>query len=224
METPLHSKRLRGQQPPQYCRQLVKEGPPETGYRRIFLPELVYYIPQGLYRKDRGDSCTQVYRWEWEDEWMVRRTLAAWCLVCHEWNKIFTPFLYRNIFLGGSIPIHTVSLLRRTLWHSQRPYQDLIQTMDVRAEDGSTTSILLAALKCPNLRLLILSELNISRLHPKLSQHIRLLSKSCTIRMYAQWLEGDRQKLLLQLVGFLRHAQPTECTLWNPCQDLSKLF
>ena len=62
---------------------------------RIFLPELVPELVPGLYRR-RWDLVDEVQGWEEELERVIRRTLTACCLVCCEWNKLFTPLLHTS--------------------------------------------------------------------------------------------------------------------------------
>ena len=149
-----------------------------------FLPELTRNILPGFYKylnKSSGD-----FDWEDEEESVIQSTLAACCLVSREWNRIFTPILYGDIFLAGKKPLLTRSLLHRTLCQTQPAHKALVKTMTiVPAEDGSTANLLSICFSLPNLRKLILDleRFDLSTLNPNFVLQLRSLSKACTIQM-----------------------------------------
>ena len=145
-----------------------------------FLPELTRNILPGIYKRGRTR-----YR-DNEDKSVIQSTLAACCLVSHEWNRIFTPLLYGDIFLAGKKPLLTRSLLHRTFRQTQPNHKTLVKTMMISpAEDGSTANLLSICFSLPNLRKLILDfeQFDLSTLNPNFVQQLRALSTPCTIQM-----------------------------------------
>ena len=183
---------------------------------RIFLPELVPELVPGLYRR-RWDLVDEVQGWEEELERVIRRTLTASCLVCWEWNKLFTPLLYRNITLSRGTSPFNVSILRRILWHVRPNYKAFISTIKVEgAKDVSTAGFWLAvSLNLPNLCNLTLDGLDPAILHPRFAQHIRLLYKRCTVvlRRNVNYGGNTKWESLQGWLRFLRSSQPTICEL-----------
>ena len=116
----------------------------------------------------------------------MQSTLAACCLVSHEWNRIFTPILYENIFLGGKKSVLTRSLLHRTFQHTKPTHKALVRTMTIElAEDGSTANSLSICFSFPNLHKLIinLERVNPATLHSNFAQNLQSLSRCCAIQM-----------------------------------------
>ena len=113
-----------------------------------FHPELLRNLLSGLYLRDGFD-------W-YERNTVVQSTLAACCLVSREWNRTFTPILYKDIVLGGNKSLLTRSLLRRTFQHTRPTNAILVKTMTIEpADDGSTTNLLSICFRFPNLQKLI---------------------------------------------------------------------
>ena len=177
-----------------------------------FLPELTQNIFPGFYR--RLENSDDDFEWENEDKSIIQRTLAACCLVSREWNRIFTPILYGDIFLGKKKSLVTRSLLYRTFRQTQPARKPLVKTMTIAlAEDGSTANLLSICFSMPNLRKLILDfeNFDLSTLHPDFVQQLRSLSKCCTIQVVKcngnvivnQW------KLLSGYVDFTRRSKST---------------
>ena len=149
-----------------------------------FLPELTQNILPGFYKRLNKDS--GYFQWRDEDESIIQSTLAACCLVSREWNRIFTPILYGYIFLGEKEPLLTQSLLHRTFRKTQPAHKSLVKTMTIApAEDGSTANSLSICFSFPNLHKLIidLKRVDPATLHSNLAQHLRSLSRCCSIRM-----------------------------------------
>ena len=149
-----------------------------------FLPELTLNILLGFYRCSYHVS--GFLYWKDEEKSVIQSTLAACCLVSREWNRIFTPILYGDIFLAGKKPLLTRSLLHRTLCQTQPTHKTLVKTMTIApAEDGSTANLLSICFSLPNLRKLILDfkEFDLSTLNPEFVQQLRSLSTHCTIQM-----------------------------------------
>ena len=149
-----------------------------------FLPELTQNILPGFYR--RLENIDGDFEWVNEEKSVIQSTLAACCLVSREWNRIFTPLLYGDIFLAGKKSLLTRSLLHRTLRQTQPTHKTSVKAMTIApAEDGSTSTLSSICFSFPNLRKLILDfkSSNLSALHPSFVQHLRSLSKWCTIRM-----------------------------------------
>ena len=177
-----------------------------------FLPELTRNILPGFYK------CLKKYpnfiEWYDEDESVIQSTLAACCLVSHEWNRIFTPILYGDIFLGEKNSLLTRSLLRRTLQHTQPAHKALVMTITIApAEDGSTANLLSICFSIPNFRKLILDlkGSNLSALHPNFVQQLRSLSIPCTIQIGK---DGQRVNIggwesLPSYINFMRRSKST---------------
>ena len=145
-----------------------------------FLPELTQNILPGFYKRSGTRS------WMDEEKSVIQNTLAACCLVSREWNKIFTPVLYGDIFLGKKKPLLTRSLLHRTFRQTQPAHKALVKTMTIApAEDGSTANLLSICFSLPNLRKLILDFeiFDLSTLNPNFVQQLQSLPTSCTIQM-----------------------------------------
>ena len=151
-----------------------------------FLPELMQNILPGFYR--RIDKSFSSLHWKDEDKSVIQNTLAACCLVSREWNRIFTPILYGDIFFGGKKPLLTRSLLHRTFRQTHPAHKALVKTMTIApAEDGSTANLLSIcfSLGLPNLRKLILdsNKFDFSALHPRFAEQLRSLSRWYTIQI-----------------------------------------
>ena len=151
-----------------------------------FLPELTRNILPGFYKCLNKDS--SYFKWRDEDKSIIQSTLAACCLVSREWNRIFTPSLYGDIFLTGKKPLLTRSLLHRTLCQTQPAHKALVKAMTIApAEDGSTANLLSIcfSLGLPNLRKLILdsNKFDFSALHPRFAEQLQSLSRWYTIQI-----------------------------------------
>ena len=149
-----------------------------------FLPQLTQNLVPGFYKC--LNKHPTYFRWNDEDKSIIQSTLAACCLVSHEWNRIFTPIFYGDIFLGKKKPLLTHSLLHRTFHKTQPTHKVLVKTMMIApAEDGSTANLLSIGFSMPNLRKLILDfkNSNLFTLHCNFVQQLRSLSKWYTIQM-----------------------------------------
>ena len=179
-------------------------------WRRKFPPELLPDMIQGLYkRRNEGDI-----GWERENQPVIQRTLVACCLVSREWNRISTPVLFGDIFLGVKNPLLAQSLLHRTFRHTQPAHKALVKTMTIApAEDGSTANLLSICFSMPNLRKLILDfgNFDLSALHCNFVQQLRSLSKCCSIQM----LEDDHGNVALgwaQLPSYINFTRGSRST------------
>ena len=179
-----------------------------------FLPELTRNILPGFYK------CWRTHYWEDEKKSIIQSTLAACCLVSREWNRIFTPILYEDIFLGGKKPLLTRSLLHRTLRQTQSTHKTLVKAMTIApAEDGSTANQLSICFSLPNLRKLILDfeNFDLSTLNPNFVQQLRSLSRPCTIQMgedgHAVNVGGWGS--LPSYINFMRRTKSTSHRSWT---------
>ena len=157
-----------------------------------FLPELTQNIVPWFY--GRADNSYSNFHFCREDvnRSVIQSTLAACCLVSREWNKIFTPALYEEIFLGVKNPLLTQSLLHRTFRQLQPAHKALVKTMTIApAEDGSTANLLSICFSMPNLRRLMLDfeKFDLSTLHPSFAQQLQSLSKWSTIRVVENYYD-----------------------------------
>ena len=184
--------------------------------RLKFLLEFLPGIIQGLYicRNKQGTG------WESENRSVIQGTLAACCLVSREWNRIYTPILYADIFLGRKKPLRTRSLLHRTFQHIKQAHKALVKTVIIRhAEDGSTSNLLSICFSLPNLRRLILDfeRYELSALHPSFVQQLQLLSKGCTVQMMED--SGGNVDvswgLLPRYIKFVQRAKSTSRKFWT---------
>ena len=189
-----------------------------------FLPELTRNIFPGLNRC--AIQCYKSLRWKDENKLISQNTLATYCLVSREWNRTFTPILYGDPFLGVKNPLLTQSRLHRIFRRTRPVHKALVKTMTiVPAEDGSTANLLSICFSMPNLRKLILDfkEYNLSTLHPSFVQHLRSLSKRCTLQIAE---DGDDVDIggwgsLLSYVDFTRRSRSTSCK-FRPCSSGSR--
>ena len=170
-----------------------------------------------VYMKEKESHC---YQWEEEKISVAQRTMVACCLVCHEWNRIFTPILYTDIHLGGKKSLLTRSLLHRTFRYTQPSRTSLVKTMSIEpAEDGSTADSLSICFSLPNLQKLTLEFWNIdlALLHPNFAQSLRSLSRCCTIEMgrsYSAKITTQWQSLT-RWVSFIRCSRLASCDLFT---------
>ena len=184
-------------------------------YHPKFLPELIPEIISWLYMR-REQWLT--IEWKNEDKVIMQCTLAACCLVSREWNRLFTPSLYEDIFLGGAKSLLTCSLLDRTFQHTQSTHKNLVKTMTIWApKDGSIASLLSICFSMPNLRKLILDFEKIlpDALHPNLVQQLQSLSRSCTVQMAGGYWDGMNTdwESLSSCISFIRRSHSTPCRL-----------
>ena len=185
-----------------------------------FLPELIRNMISGIYIYMEKKGPNDDYCWEDEKESVKRSALAACCLVSREWNRVFTPILYEDIFLGGGSSLSTRSLLHRTFRYTQPANKALVKTMTITlADDGSTANLLSICFSVPNLHRLILGfkEFNPAILHPDFAQHLYSLSKRCTIQIG----KGSGDPVLISwktLAGFMRRFKSTRGRFCTRCQ------
>ena len=182
-----------------------------------FLPELTQNILPGFYK--RVNNSYRSFLWENEDNSVIQSTLAACCLVSREWNRIFTPLLYGDIFLAGKKPLVTRSLLHCTFQNTQPAHKALVKTMTIApAEDGSTANLLTICFSLPNLRKLILdsNKFDPSALHPRFPEQLRSLSRPCTIHMGEDGHDVDISgwASLPSYINFTRRSKSTSRTFW----------
>ena len=193
--------------PEDYTAALLKTRPK-------FLPDLVpNLIPEILWSN---------YEWN-RDRSLAQSTLAAGCLVSHEWNRIFTPILYEHIHLGRNKSLLTRSLLHRTFQHTKPTHKALVRTMTIElAEDGSTANSLSICFcfNFPNLHKLIIDlpevEVDPATLHSNFAQNLQSLSRCCAVQMggdsddeiITQW-----QSLPIW-INFIRRSRLISCILF----------
>ena len=179
------------------------------------LPNLILGISVYVEKRVTGNG----YEWREEEGSVVQSTLAACCLVSHEWNRIFTPILYANIFLGRTKSLLSRSLLHRTLRHTKPIHKALVRTITIEpAEDGSTANLLSICFNFsfPNFHKLILDFEGIdpAKLHPNFARNIRSLSKSCIVQMRRGNDESISTdwKSFWRWIGFIRYSKSTPCS------------
>ena len=157
-----------------------------------------------------------------EEKVSVRQpTLAACCLVSHEWNRIFTPMLYENIILGGKKSLLTRSLLYRTFQRTKPTHKALVRTMTIElADDGSTANSLSICFGFPNLHKLIINiptKVDPSTLHSNFAQTLQSLSRCCAIKMRGDLIDkeiGTQWQSLPTCINFIRRSRSIPCGLF----------
>ena len=153
---------------------------------------------------------------------MIKSTLAACCLVSHEWNRIFTPMLYENIILGGKKSLLTRSLLHRTFQHTKPTHKALVKTMTIElAEDGSTANSLSICFSFPNLHKLIIDfhKVDPATLHSNFAQNLQSLSRCCSIQMRGDSIDVAGEKKITTewqslpiWINFIRRSRSIPCS------------
>ena len=166
----------------------------------MFLPELVPILVSALERHNWGDD------WEGKNERLRRTTLAACCLVCHEWHKLFAPLLYEELILDSTFI--DASSLRHPA------YNKLVRklTVDLKSEYHIQSVWILISSNIPNLCELVIEQFDHSKFHPRLAQHLRSLSKRCNIILRPPSLP-IQPELAPSWFRFLRSSQPSSCDL-----------
>ena len=184
-----------------------------------FLPDLTRNLLPGFYK--RADNFWGKLRWENEDKSVIQSTLAACCLVSREWNRIFTPILYKDILLKGKNSLLTRSLLHRTFQHTKPTHKALVRTMSIElAEDGSTANSLSICFSFPNLYKLIIDlpevEVNPATLHSSFSQNLQSLSRCCSMQMVGDYMGGiaTQWQSLPIWINFIRRSRSIPCGLF----------
>lgn len=145
-----------------------------------------------------------------------QNTLYSFCLVSHRWNKIFTPILYEYITLDDLNAISTVPtlLLRRTLWHDDPSKKTLVKRVRIYCSKKNTSAVCMVVMSnLPNLRELVVHQFDQTVFHPNLAQHLRLLSKTCTVWINAASVTKISPESIPLWLRFLRTSQPTSCVL-----------
>ena len=134
---------------------------------------------------------------------ITRKSLWSCCLVCREWNELFTPALYETIVIDNE---KMGTYLFQTLLRYRPTHKDLIHAIEVECHNSphGWTPILV---QLPNLRDLTMHQFDLSRSHPRLSRLFRVLPDGCET-----WIYGEEvffhQQLLPQTFQFIRHSQP----------------
>ena len=149
---------------------------------------------------------------------VIQSTFSACCLVSREWNRIFTPILYENIFLGGKKSAHTRSLLHRTFKHTNPTYKTLVRTITIEpAKDGSTASSLSICFSFPNLHKVIidLPDVDLATLHSNFAQNLQSLSRRCAVQMRGDFsIDNDiitQWQSLPIWINFIRRSRSIPC-------------
>ena len=188
--------------------------------RSKFLPELMPNMIAGISLHMKKYYSRDDYRWEEEKGSVIQSTLAACCLVSHEWNRIFTPMLYENIILGGKKSLLTRSLLHRTFKHTKPTHKALVRTMTIElAEDGSTANSLSICFSLVNLHKLIIQvpKVDPTTLHSNFAQSLRSLSRCCAIQMRGDLVGKEiatQWQSLPIWINFIRRSRLIPCGLF----------
>ena len=143
-------------------------------------------------------------------------TLTSSCLVTREWNRLFTPFLYRNIVLDDNKSASSVRLLFRTLSHTGSLQRGLIQKVSLTLTPQPRESIwLLISLNLPNLLEVTLNCFDYSNFYSTLPQYLRSLSKRCIVVLNPT--RGGCMSIgpesICRWARFLRTSQPSSCEI-----------
>ena len=188
--------------------------------RSKFLPDLMPNMIAGISIHMEKNYQRHVYELKEEKGSVIQSTLAACCLVSREWNRIFTPILYENIFLGRKKSLLTRSLLHRTFQHTKPTHNALVKTMTIElAEDGSTANSLSICFSFPNLHKLIidLKRVDTATLHSNFAQNLRSLSRFCSIQMRGPDTPFGKNRIETQWqslpiwINFFRRSRSIPC-------------
>ena len=185
-----------------------------------FLPELIHNLLPGLYTRNVYEYSLYYYWSNNEAKSVTQSTLAACCLVSHEWNRIFTPILYEHIHLGRNKSLLTRSLLHRTFQHTKPTHKALVRTVTIElAKDGSTANSLSICFSFPNLHKLIidLKSVNPTTLHSNFAQNLQSLSRCCCIQMRGDLIGKEiatQWKSLPIWINFFRRSRSIPCCLF----------
>ena len=171
---------------------------PDGKLQQMFLPELMPIVVSALKRHNWGDD------WEMGNEGLREQTLAACCLVCHEWCRLFSPLLYAELILDGAFNDAS------HLYHPR--YKKLIKklTIDLRLEYHIQSVWTLLSSNMPNLCELVIEQFDHSKFHPRLAQCLRSLSRRCNVILCPPTLP-IKPKLIPGWFRFLRSSQPSSC-------------
>ena len=198
-----------------WCAQNYREDLMKSHPR--FLPELTRNILPGIYKYGRTRY------WENEKKSIIQSTLAACCLVSHEWSRIFTPVLYENIFLGAKKSLLTRSLLHRTFQHTKPTHKALVRTVTIELADEGSIANSLSICFCfsfPNLHKLIIDLLGVdpTTLHSNFAQNLQSLSRCCAIQMRGDFGSDNDIRTQWQSlpiwINFIRRSRSIPCGLF----------
>ena len=189
--------------------------------RSKFLPDLMPNMIAGISVHMKKKFLHHDYEWKEEKGSVIQSTFFACCLVSREWNRIFTPILYENIFLGGKKSLLTTSLLHRTFKHTKLTHKALVKTITIKlAEDGSPANSVSICFSLPNLHKLIidLKSVNPTTLHPNFAQNLQSLSRCCAIQMrgdFSSEKEISTQWQSLPIwINFIRRSRLIPCSFY----------
>lgn len=178
---------------------------------RVFLPELVHEFVADLRSELLDDMlCGRHSN-------ALKAEIRAFCLVCRDWNLIFTPLLYRVIAFG-MYDKKEMALLYGTLSRVQPARRDLVHIISLyftpETPDENKWMVLLNQL--PNLRELRISNLDISHLLPISSHCLKRLSKHCRVRLECRINDVEAS---LRCLTFFRTTQPEKGELLSDYQS-----
>ena len=118
---------------------------------------------------------------------VIIQTLYSCCLVCYYWNQVFTPALYQTLIIDRAIE----SNLLHTLWHVRPEYQKFVKVITIQSDlspSGWTTLLT----QFPNIEQLNINKFDLLQCPPKFSQCLRLLPRSCKIRIHGTTADTHR--------------------------------
>ena len=185
---------------------------------------LFHSMIPSIRKGSRKSSAGNAYYWTYEPTVLIQKTLASWSLVCHEWNRVFTPLLYQSIVVGKTGPSLTEERLREV----EPTHKALIRTIRVEAaEDVSPANVLFGLISgLPNLHELTLDGLLLSKCHRRFPQLIHSLSRKCMVKLrYTQEHGGGRVRweILPNWITSIQQSRVAHCELeMDHCSSDSK--
>lgn len=176
-------------------------------------------------RKTSGKASTSdASDWTYESTMLIQKTLASCTRVCHEWNRVFTPLLYKSIVIGKTRSTDTDKYLRQV----GPANKVFITTIRVEAaEDVSPANVLFGLISgLPNLHELTLDGLLLSKCHRRFPQLIHSLSRKCMVKLrYTQEHGGGRVRweILPNWITSIQQSRVAHCELeMDHCSSDSK--
>ncbi|KAK7681426.1 hypothetical protein QCA50_015518 [Cerrena zonata] len=168
---------------PSYYR-LLSNG----NWHQVFLPELVPELVFALAHCG-GRNSSELKN----DKENTRYTFYSCCLVCHDWNRLFTPLLYERIFLYND---EKALLLCHTLWKLQPAHRNLVEDICILFDKiSSHSSWTIVLTKLPNLKHVHIIHLDIVYIHPRFSLITKLLLKHCQVSVSVTDIRPDFKSL-----------------------------
>lgn len=140
----------------------------------------------------------------------LRMTIASCCLVSYHWYTLFTPLLYSNIYLEQDDC--QIALFRRTL-HLRPRLLKTIRYLDINCS-VSMSAYMIIVTRLPNLKALVVRNLDMVLIHPKLPSLLGCLPKTSELCFHLKIGLHEPMKYVVQL---LQSSRPRTITVFSEC-------